>query len=164
MVSVHSNPCHYALTCDFVYPSYSIYLRGCYPRPHRWSLWFRSSCINGRWRPRPRNMRTFFSSQNSQWSGKANMIKWLMQHDRSCQSALSPTHRRKNLHERPICSPPSDYPFILFSPQSMHLFIVSCAFPSFRKSWDKISFRGGGVVVSRVTKFLSTFIKLIIML
>jgi hypothetical protein len=61
LVSFTSEPCHFDLTHDFVYPSCSTYIRGCYSRSHQWLPWFRSSCTNGRCRPRPRNWSRFFS-------------------------------------------------------------------------------------------------------
>jgi hypothetical protein len=62
-----SYPCRIDLTRDFVYPSFSIDLRGCCPRPRWWSLLFRSSCTNGRYHPQPRNLGKFFSI-SSVWS------------------------------------------------------------------------------------------------
>jgi hypothetical protein len=53
--------------------------------------------------------------------------------------------KNEKLHERPSSFPPFDCCDILFSPQSMHLSSFLVLPTSFHKSWDEISFKGGGL-------------------
>jgi hypothetical protein len=61
----------------------------------------------------------------------------------SIRCYVTHAHEEK-LHERSRSTRPSDYPDIIFSPQSMHLSSFLVLFPSFHKSWDAISFKREG--------------------
>jgi hypothetical protein len=92
------------------------------------------------------NLIKVFSIQSIRWScKKKKRIGWLMQRDRSRQSALSPTRRRKRLHERPRRSPPFGCPNILLSPQSMCPSSFLMLPTSLCKSRNEISLKGRGL-------------------
>jgi hypothetical protein len=94
---------HFDLTPDFVYPSCSTYLRWCYPRSHRWLLWFRSSCTNRRCQPRPSNWRRpFFHPEHliklmdqEDVVMKCNTSR-VVKHNPILQGAWSSMHGRKS--------------------------------------------------------------------
>jgi hypothetical protein len=112
-------PCCYDLTRDFMYPSCSIYpgechLYSCQSSFRSWSLTpMKAVSID---------MKLDKGLLNPKHSMKLSEkgIGWLMQHDRSCQSTLLPTHRRKSMHERSRSPPPSNCYDILLSQRARH--------------------------------------------
>jgi hypothetical protein len=90
------------------------------------------------------NLIEVFSIQSIWWSCKKKGIRWLLQPNRSGHSAMSPTHKRKRLHERSRSSPPG-YPDILLSPRSMCPSSFLVLPTSLHKSQGDIYFKGGGL-------------------
>jgi hypothetical protein len=113
-------------------------------RSYRWSIQFRSSYPNSWCCPRHWKLRKFlFHSEHplELLLEEGQVIKHntsrIMKHNLNLQGALSPTRRRKKLHERPRRSPPSNGPDILVSPWSTHptSFLVFLLL-SYISGWD----------------------------
>jgi hypothetical protein len=126
-----------------MYPSYSIYPREGHLWLHRWLLQFRSSCSNRRCHPQHGNLRQFFSTQSIRRSCQIERVKWWTQHDRTLQRALSPTPEGKDAWEAVKILFSTILIFSDLHDQCIIPRFLVLPFP-FRKSWDKISFRGGG--------------------
>jgi hypothetical protein len=133
-----SESCHYDVTHDFVCPSYSLYPREWHlhssQRSFRsWSLTPREAVSIGmeldKDLPHPEHL--IHSDESIRQRGLTDGCNI----DGSLQRALG--DREALL--------PSNCLDIIFSPQSRHPSSFFCAPPSFRKSWDEISFEEGGL-------------------
>jgi hypothetical protein len=95
MVSITSEPCHYDLTHDSMYPSCLIYPRECHLRSCQSSFQSRSlTQMEGV--SIGVELEKVLSIQSIWWNCQMKRIKWSTQHDWSLQHAMSLTHGRKS--------------------------------------------------------------------